>query len=86
MQIYCIVHKGLEHPQNLLSTGVLEASPRTLREDSTNLNQAPSGSYTLSFFFFFFALLFSSILLLSCNVLPTFENCLNPFSKKTEHK
>ena len=85
MQIYIIVHKGLEHPQNLLSAGVLEAPPRTQREDSTNLNQAPSGSYTLSLSFFFFALLFLSILLLSCSVLPTFENYLNPFWKKTEH-
>lgn len=83
MQIYSMVHKGLEQLQNLLSTGVLEASPRTLREDSTNLNQAPSGSYTI---IFFFALLFSSILLLSCNILPTFENFLNPFWKKTERK
>lgn len=84
MQIYSMVHKGLEQLQNLLSTGVLEASPRTLREGSTNLSQAPSGSYTL--IFFFFALLFSSILLLSCNILPTFENFLNPFWKKTECK
>ena len=57
MQIYIIVHKGLEHPQNLLSAGVLEAPPRTQREDSTNLSQSPSGSYTLSLFFF---LLYSS--------------------------
>ena len=65
MQIYIIVHKGLEHPQNLLSAGVLEAPPRTQREDSTNLSQAPSGSYTLSLslFFFCFTLIYFTFIL-----------------------